>query len=81
MTYGGTLGANGVTERGHGLQGMCGCSGCHQEPWVWKKMQLHRPQGQLTWGPGAAGGRRLAAAIARSPGVSEEDGTQRSLWG
>lgn len=27
-------------------------------------MQLHRSQGQLTWGP-AAGGRRLAAAIAR----------------
>lgn len=28
-------------------------------------MQRHRPQGQLTWGP-AAGGRRLAAAIAWS---------------
>lgn len=41
---------------------------------------LHRPRGQLTWGP-AGGGRSLAAAMAGSSEVSEEAGGQRSLWG
>lgn len=40
---------------------------------------LHRPRGQLTWGP-AGGGRSLAAAMAGSSEVSEEAGGQRSLW-
>lgn len=72
-----------ATGRGHRFQG-CRDTQLPLVAWVWEnceKMRRHHTGwGQLTWDP-AGRGRSLAAAMARSPGVSEEDGNRRILWG